>query len=240
VGALAGREICWQFLAMKIKTAFRRLTAALALAASVWAAGPAGGEEINFQNVPLDVAIANLARQAGHNFILDPQLSAPFDASGKVIQQPAVTFQVTDTTAELALGKILKEHGLVLIADPVTTVARITFTNQPAKKVEASVLAGDTNAPVPLIVFADVPMDVAIKNLAGSAQLDVVLDAKISDGYRTADGKLITLPTVSLRWQNITARQALLAMCLNYDLTITAEAKPGVLKIGLKEQPFKK
>jgi hypothetical protein len=219
---------------MNLGTPFYRLAAAFTTGLALLTGFPAGGQAINFQNVPLDVAIVNLARQAGRNFILDPKLSVPFDADGKVIQRATVTLYVANTTFEQALGQILTEHGLVLIEDPVTTVARITFTNQPLKKVDASFLAGDTNLPVPMVVFDDVPMDVAIKNMARTAQLDILLDPKISDGYRTPGGKLVTPPSVSIRWQNITARQALLALCENYDFNVIKGDKAGVWRIEMK------
>lgn len=219
---------------MKIRTTFNRLAAAFAIIASFCAACPVSGEEISLQNVPLDDVIVNLARQAGRNFILDAKLSAPFDADGKVIQRPSVTFHEGDTTVEQALGQILKEHGLVMVEDPVTTVARITFTNQPSEKADASFLVGGTNAPVPLLAFSDVPVDAAIQYIAGTGHLGVALDPKISDGYRSSDGKLVTPPLVSIRWKNITARQSLLALCLNYDLNIIKDDKTGVWRIEMK------
>ena len=221
---------------MKIRISLNWLTAVAAVVASFYATSLVSGEEISFQNVPLNDAIKVLARQRQPecNFILDPKLSGIFDADGKPIQQPTVTLHLENIAYEQALNQILTEHGLILIGDPVTTVARITFTNQLLKKAEAKFLAGDTNAPIPVMVFDSTPMDVAIKHIAEAAHLEVALGAKISDGYRTAGGDLIRPPTVSLRWQKLTARQALLALCLNYDLVVIVDEQTGVWRIGMR------
>jgi hypothetical protein len=221
---------------MKTRKMFNEVAAALMLLAIVVAAGAAGAEEINFNNVPLDDAIASLARLTGRNFILDPKLSASFDAEGKVSQRPTVTLHLENTTAGQALGQILKNHGLILIEDPVTTVARITFTNEPVMKTtDANFLAGDTNPPVPMLVFQDVPLCVALDEIARSGKIKVVIDSKLSDSYHTADGKFIIPPSVSVRWKNLTARQALLALCLNYDLAIIKDERTGVWSIETRK-----
>src|ERR1017187_10417037 len=61
----------------------------------------------------------------------------------------------------------------------------------------------------PLIVMDDVPLTDAIRNLARQAGLNYQLDPKIVYGQIGADGKLTVQPSVSIRWENITAEQAL-------------------------------
>jgi len=187
----------------------------------------AGGEEIGLQNVPLDTAINTLARQTGHNFVLSPNSVSGLDAEGNSISRPAITFQGETTAADL-LAKLLKDNGLVMVDDPVTTVARIAFTNEPTRKADAALLAGDTNAPIQVLNFVDVPLDVALEEIAGrSGALKVVVDSQLAAPPVTADNQLVVPPQVSVRWEKITARQALLALAVNYDLAITPDKQTG-------------
>ena len=219
---------------MKSKINLPRLTGFLLLLALTCSVRFAAAEEFHLQNVPLDTVIKMLARQAGHNFIMSPRLTGDLDANGKPVKKPAINFQGDAAPADL-LAKILKEHGLVMVDDPVTTVARITFTNEPPRKADASLLAGDTNAPNPIIMLADVPLGDAVGSLAKAANLKVMMDPKLSDPF--ADGKFVPVPLVSVRWENITARQALLAMAANYDLTITPDKQTGAWHVEKKDRP---
>jgi len=219
---------------MKSKYNPPRLAIFLAVLAFICSVYFANGGQIRFQDVPIDVAIQNLVRQTGQNYIMSPRLTDDLDADGKPVKKPVITFQGDVTPAEL-LAKILKENGLVMVDDPVTTVARITFTNEPPRKADASLLAGDTNAPNPIIMLADVPLGDAVRSLAKAANLKVTIDPKLSDPF--ADGKFVPVPQVSVRWENITARQALLAVAANYDLTITPDKQTGTWRVEKKDRP---
>jgi len=109
--------------------------------------------------------------------------------------------------------------------DPTTTVAWIGPANDPLRRADGSLLVGDTNAPTPLIAFSAVPLDVAVESLAKTAGLNLTVDPKLSDSF--VDGKFVPVPQVSIRWQNITARQALLALAANYDLAVLQNKESG-------------
>jgi hypothetical protein len=216
---------------MKIKM-FAKPVAGLAVLATL-TAGVIGAGEIHFQNVPIDVAVEQLARMTGGNFILSPRLTDTLNVGGKPVPKPTVTFQGEAAPGEL-LAKILKENRLTKIDDSATTVARIAMANEPVRKADASLLAGDTNAPIPLVAFSDVPLGVALENLAKSGKVEVVIDAKLSDSFHTSDGSLVSPPTASVRWENITARQAMLALAVNYDLNISKDEKSGAWRMEMK------
>lgn len=191
----------------------------------------AGGEEIRLQNVPLEFAIKTLARQPGHNFVMSPNFACGLDAAGVSISRPAINFQGESSAADL-LAKLLKDNGLVMVDDPVTTVARIAYTNEPTRKADAALLAGDTNAPIQVVNFVDVPLDVALEEIAGRiGTLKVVVDPELDAPQMTAGHQMAVPPTVSVRWEKITARQALLALAVNYDLVVTPDKPTGAWRV---------
>jgi hypothetical protein len=197
---------------------------------------------IQFSQVPLTVAIQSFCRQARLNYLIDPKLFAsPAPAPGQVVAEPSVTLTWTNLTASAALTRLLKEHNLVAVQDEFTTVTLITGTNRVAKVVAADLLDSEpnpatpmTNGVIPLIYFADVPLDEALKNLIDHAHFNLVLDPTVS-GYVDPNDPTIhkfhNPPLVSLRWENLTARQAIVALCENYELVIVKDSTTGGVRI---------
>ncbi len=94
----------------------------------------------------------------------------------------------------------------------------------------------DPNAVIPLIVMDEVPLTDAIKNLARQAGLNYMLDPKINYGAAGPDGHVSNpQPTVSLRWENLTADQALNAVLNNYNLIIVDDPKTKISRITIKD-----
>jgi type II secretory pathway component GspD/PulD (secretin) len=123
---------------------------------------------------------------------------------------------------------------------PATPVAEpAPATPAPAPAVEtapaASAPAPDTTGLIPLIVMDDVPLTDAIKNLARQAELNYMLDPLIGFGQPAADGRPVPQPTVSIRWENVTAQQALTALLGNYNLQITEDPKSKIARITTKD-----
>ena len=187
--------------------------------------------QIVLDNVPLSDAIRSLARQANINYILDPRSPGSVGLDGRLVEQPTVSGRWTNVTARQALDLLLTNHDLVLIENPVTTVARVAPKQYDVKPVAANLVAGDTNNSIPLIQMQDVPLDAAIVNLARQAQINAALDP-------AAPGFSITGPaiTVSIRWNNVTARQALVALLDNYDLTMVEDTTTAVTRITTRER----
>jgi type II secretory pathway component GspD/PulD (secretin) len=93
----------------------------------------------------------------------------------------------------------------------------------------------ELKAAIPLIVMDDVPLTDAIKNLARQASLNYLLDPKIAFGQPDASGRLVPQPSVSIRWENITAEQALLALLNNYGLQLVPDPKTKIARITVKD-----
>jgi type II secretory pathway component GspD/PulD (secretin) len=90
-------------------------------------------------------------------------------------------------------------------------------------------------AAIPLIVMDDVPLTDAIRNLARQAGLNYMLDPRISYGQPGPDGKLMPQPSVSIRWENITAEQALSALLNNYSLQLVEDPKSRIARVTTRD-----
>jgi type II secretory pathway component GspD/PulD (secretin) len=119
---------------------------------------------------------------------------------------------------------------------PVTTT-EAAATNAPAG--EATAGGATTPAPaavgIPQIKFSDVPITTAIENLARLANINYVLDPKIGYGQPDANGQIKAEPTLSIRWENITAENALLALLDNYNLQLVSDKRTGISRITTKD-----
>jgi type II secretory pathway component GspD/PulD (secretin) len=93
----------------------------------------------------------------------------------------------------------------------------------------------DPGAVIPLIVMDDVPLTDAIRNLARQARLNYMLDPKIGFGQVGPDGKPGPQPMVSIRWENITAQQALMALLNNYNLDLVEDPKTHIARVAMKD-----
>ena len=187
------------------------------------------------QTVQLTTAIENLGRQAGLNYILDPKLAGPtLGPDGKYVPPTTVSFRWEDLTAKQALTRLFGEHGLRAIESPVSFVTRITFTNQPENFADKAWVTGGTNAAIPLIQMQDAPLDMVLTQLAEKAQVTLVLDSKLSNPSFVPGKPRIPKPMVSMRWQNLTARQAIAALCENFDLRLVKDTATGEVRIAPK------
>lgn len=168
--------------------------------------------------------------------------------SGLVAGCLAVSAQDNSTAANPATTDTASAPAIVVAqADPAPAApapapapAESTPPAAPAEPV-ASVPAAapvviPADAPViPLIVMDDVPLTDAIKNLARQASLNYMLDPKISFGQPGPDGKPAPQPSVSIRWENITAAQALNALLNNYSLQLIDNPKTKIARVTTQD-----
>jgi hypothetical protein len=190
---------------------------------------------IQFSDVPITTAIDALARQEEINYILDPKLPQSWNGPGSESErEPSVFLHFENVTCWSALNRMLNIRGLVLLEDPLTHVARITSADEPLPIFDASLLEMKTNPSelysndiIPLIEFKSVPLDTALEHLLKQSGLNAVLDPQLKD-YSDPQNRL---PAISLRWTNLTAKQAIVALCENYGFTISKDDSTGVLQI---------
>jgi type II secretory pathway component GspD/PulD (secretin) len=116
--------------------------------------------------------------------------------------------------------------------DPVVSPAEgtgITETNETASAAPAA------PASIPLIQFQDVPITTAIENLARQAGINYLIDPKIGYGQPDQNGQIKPEPTLSIRWENVTAEQALMALLDNYNLQLSSDHKTQISRITTKD-----
>lgn len=86
---------------------------------------------------------------------------------------------------------------------------------------------------MPVIDLQDTSIDAAIKGLADMANMNVDLDPKIT--APGADGRAPQLPKVSIKWKNLTAKQALNALLDNYGYVAVTDPKTHVTRVTIKD-----
>ncbi len=120
-------------------------------------------------------------------------------------------------------------------SEPPAPVTPATPTDAPAADAAKSVLALQAGATIPLIIMDEVPLTDAIKNLARQAGVNYMLDPKIGFGQPGTDGKPVPQPSVSIRWENITAEQALNALLNNHSLQLAEDPKTKIARVTAKD-----
>jgi type II secretory pathway component GspD/PulD (secretin) len=118
---------------------------------------------------------------------------------------------------------------------PATTNAEQTATAAPVMATEVNTNANTNDVVIPLIVMDDVPLTDAIKNLARQAGLNYMLDPKITYGQIGPDGRPVAQPSISIRWENVTAAQALAALLNNYNMQLVEDPKSHIAKISPRD-----
>ncbi|MEY2409953.1 MAG: ral secretion pathway protein [Verrucomicrobiota bacterium] len=91
---------------------------------------------------------------------------------------------------------------------------------------DAATPAPKPDEPVPLIVIDDVPLTDAIRNLARQSNLNFQFDPKIGASNQ---------PNVSIRFENVSAAEALAAVLDNYNLSIVRDSKSKIARITVKD-----
>lgn len=186
---------------------------------------------ITFHDVPITIAIDNLARLAGLNYIIDPKLFVAADGTKKA--EPILNLHWQNYAAVTALARVLKENQLVMVTNAFTTVVCITGTNAAANPIDAKLLGDDTNGVLSRIRFDDVPLNTALTTLISQGQVKAVLDPHVAGDAPPAppDFKLTRMPEVSVGWHNLTARQGIVEICEVYGLVIVKGSAPDSVVI---------
>jgi type II secretory pathway component GspD/PulD (secretin) len=106
-------------------------------------------------------------------------------------------------------------------------------TPAPATATAAPAAAGP--ATIPLIQFQDVPLTTAIDNLARQASINYILDPKVGYGQPDERGQLRGQPNISIRWENLTAEQALNALITTYGLQLIEDQRTKIARVTIKD-----
>ena len=96
----------------------------------------------------------------------------------------------------------------------------------PAPAVPAAAAPATPNEAVPLIVIDDVPLTDAIRNLARQSNLNFQFDPRI-----TATNQ----PNISIRFENVSPQEALMAVLDNYGLKLDKDPRFKVSRVTIKD-----
>jgi type II secretory pathway component GspD/PulD (secretin) len=152
-------------------------------------------------------------------------------ASANSSAQPATASQASPAAENPEV-----KAGQVAANDAPQPAAATVAANEakPAAGASAPSTNATTGGVIPLIVMDDVPLTDAIKNLARQAGLNYVLDPKVGFGQPGPDGKVLN-PSVSIRWENVTAEQALTALLKTYNLQMIEDPKTKIALVTAKD-----
>jgi general secretion pathway protein D len=103
---------------------------------------------------------------------------------------------------------------------------------KPADPAPAPAASGEV---LPLIMFEDAPLNDAIKTLARQAGINFQFDPRVATPPPGPDGKPAPQATVSIRFENITALQALEAVLGNHGLQLVDDPKTKTARITIKD-----
>jgi len=172
----------------------------------------------------------------------DPALSQPAPADSKPappkLADPKVPDQPVNATPTNNGSPGAPEKGVYI--GPATAGQVTSTPAQPAgaQATNATAGAASTNAVpagaeggpsgdvVPLIVIEDVPLTDAIRNLARQSNLNFQFDPRL-----TATNQ----PNVSIRFENVTASEALNAVLENYNLALIRDPKSKIARITVRD-----
>jgi hypothetical protein len=77
-----------------------------------------------------------------------------------------------------------------------------------------------------------VSIGTALGRLARSAGIKVVIDPKL---LQFSDAEDVSSTIISLHWESVTARQAMVALCENFGLDIVNDSTTGNIRIEQKK-----
>lgn len=186
---------------------------------------------VEMEGVPLDDAIRNLARQWSLNYILDARL---LGASGSLASNRSITGR-WHLTALQVLEKVLRDNGLTMVTNSATTIARIVRTNDSVYPVSQQLVGNGSDPAIPLLRIDD-GLDKAIAEIANKAHLNISLDPNLHVPSARGD-TAVSNCQIYVRWENVTARQALTAILDNYNLAVAEGSATSPNKIIIKSVP---
>lgn len=211
------------------------LKSVLTCALTAWVAIAAGLVCVRAQGpiyAPIDLSTNP---PAVTNAAADNTTPAAADATNPVVTTnsapaPAADQAAADTNAAPAAAATAPAP-----ASDANATAQPADTNATAQATDSNAApTAPSSVVIPTIVMDEVPLTDAIKNLARQADINYILDPKVSFGPPAPDGKP-TIPNISIRWENVTAEQALYALLTTYGLQLVEDPKTRIDRITVRD-----
>ncbi len=140
------------------------------------------------------------------------------------------------------LNQRIKQNRTMKAKIAIVTLVGLTACNlawsqteTPADKPTAATAAPAAPGKIPLIEFREVMLTTAIDNLARQAGINYILDPKVGFGQPDERGVVKAQPNITIRWENLTAEQALHALIGTYGLQLVTDTKTGISRVTVKD-----
>jgi type II secretory pathway component GspD/PulD (secretin) len=121
------------------------------------------------------------------------------------------------------------------VAAPSTTPAEATAVAQAPEPEVGTAPTSAGSEVLEAIAYDDAKLTEVIQNLARRAGINYLLDPKIGFGQPGPNGAPMPEPTVTVRWEKVTAEQALTALLNNYNLQINLDPKTQIARVTVKD-----
>src|SRR5205823_2067310 len=138
-----------------------------------------------------------------------------------------------DSNQPITLRAVTESNAMNAAATPAPAVSMAATNEAATTQTATNEAAAETNTVVlPPIVFQDVPLTTAVEALAREANINYLMDPVIGYGQPGANQ---AEPNVSVRWENVTYQQALIALLDNYGLQMVENPRTKIYKITKKD-----
>ncbi|HTY86692.1 MAG TPA: secretin N-terminal domain-containing protein [Candidatus Acidoferrum sp.] len=199
-----------------------RIVIATLLGCLIWQPGAMSQTDTNAANPAAPISTATAGQPATGTDTAPSSAGTADIAAATNAAPPAAPAPASESAATVANPS----------ATPVASPAEAT-AEAGTNATEAAAAA--VPATIPLIQFQDVPITTAIENLARQAGINYLIDPKIGFGQPDQNGQVKPEPTLSIRWENVTAEQALMALLDNYNLQLVADRRTQISRITTKD-----
>ncbi len=130
--------------------------------------------------------------------------------------------------------KIILLFVVAMLAPCALTFAQTEPPAVPTSPGADSGTTSSTDEKVDLVAFDNTGLEEAVRTLARQAGINLIFDPKVLD-LRDAAGNKIALPSVSIRFEHVSAMQALLALMDNYNWQMIQDPKSKISRITAKD-----
>jgi len=192
------------------------------------------------EDPPLEV-IKTLSEQAQLNVDIDPRILSGQDANGQPIPNwhDATSVRWQNVSAKEALEDFLSRYQMHLAKNPDGRSWHIGYEASETKTSAPGALTTSTNGAsgeplIPIHIEDQAVMD-AIATLAQQAKINFQFDPKVAAGIDLEGKPAPSLTnTISVKWEKVTARQALDSLLENYNLMMQVNTNTGIARVTFK------
>jgi hypothetical protein len=176
--------------------------------------------------VCLGTLITELTGTLEDNFIY---YADDLDRRGTWVDYGSHTNQVE---ASAYLKKVLEDNGYCILPDKNTSVGQIVRIGAPAITNNYDCFFNDSGTAMPILDFSNAPVDDVFFELSTNAGMNVIL------AHNSENKSIIGHQKLSVRWKDITAKQAMMAICKCYNLSVDRPDSSGISRIYSTKYPF--